>query len=219
MDDDRDCVLHALTSKTDIVGKLMVSDPDAARRELGHVRHLIKTMTTLFRSDHPPQNASLATELEVAQQHLEAAGASVRISHDGVPAPSIDGAVRLVLRDAVASILSHAEATAVSILVTDAGISIGSDNGSAPFRRGLAGIRRDVTAQGDQSMTARHRDTVVTTVSFVGDHSDEATDRVPRVDGDGADWPDTSQPSPGGVDHGLTGTGGRAADRTAGLDR
>ncbi|BBE21591.1 hypothetical protein MN0502_04740 [Arthrobacter sp. MN05-02] len=151
--------LQVIALKTELAGRLLDTDPAAARLQIAEAQGLARTAMEDTRAlVHGYRAVSLATEAANAAEVLRAAGieCSVDVDGDGLPAEerTLFG---LVIREATTNILRHSDATTVVLTLThgDGRFVLGVRNdgvtGSAeqrPGGSGIDGLRRRFDAVG-----------------------------------------------------------------------
>ena len=164
--DLHDVLGHTLTTiavKSDLAGRLMETDPDAARREVAEIRDASRATLRDVRAAVAGMNATtLQAEINRARSALDSAGVTLAVTG---PAPDLepraDTALGLALREGVTNIIRHSSArTARLTLDTGRGaarLALEDDGGGAePVEgEGLTGMRRRLEALGGRLETGR----------------------------------------------------------------
>jgi two-component system, NarL family, sensor histidine kinase DesK len=148
--------LSVVVLKSELAGKLMASDAERARSEIGEVERIARQALAEVREAIGGYRAEgLAAEIARARRTLDAAGVSLDCQAEGVRLqPSHDSVLSLVLREAVTNILRHAGASRCRLeLAADAGRTVlrVEDNGRGAIGRegnGLRGMRERIEALG-----------------------------------------------------------------------
>lgn len=164
--DLHDVLGHTLTTiavKSDLAGRLMSSDPQAARREVDEIRDASRATLKDVRAAVAGMNATtLQAEINRARSALESAGVALTVTgHAPELEPRADTALGLALREAATNIIRHSGARkAVLSLDHAAGsarLTLEDDGGgAAPHEgEGLTGMRRRLEALGGRLQTAR----------------------------------------------------------------
>lgn len=148
--------LSLVVLKSELAGKLMGSDTERARQEIGEVEQIARQALSEVREAVRGYRAEgIAAEIARARRTLDAAGVRLDSQGEGVPlAPAHESVLSLVLREAVTNILRHAAATSCRLrLAADSGgthLSV-QDDGRGAIRsegNGLRGMRERVEALG-----------------------------------------------------------------------
>jgi two-component system, NarL family, sensor histidine kinase DesK len=150
--------LSVVVLKSELAGKLLGSDAERARREIGEVEQIARQALSEVREAIRGYRADgIAAEIARARRALDAAG--VRLEWQGESLslePAHESVLSLVLREAVTNILRHAGATSCRLeLATDSRgtrLSV-HDNGRGAIERegnGLRGMRERIEALGGQ---------------------------------------------------------------------
>ena len=164
--DLHDVLGHTLTTiavKSDLAGRLMETDPDAARREVAEIRDASRATLRDVRAAVAGMNATtLQAEINRARSALDSAGVTLAVTG---PAPDLepraDTALGLALREGVTNIIRHSSARTAR-LTLDSGrgaarLALEDDGGGAePVEgEGLTGMRRRLEALGGRLETGR----------------------------------------------------------------
>jgi two-component system sensor histidine kinase DesK len=150
--------LSVVALKAEPAGRLVESDPLAARREIADVQRVAREALSQVRSAVSGiRAAALASELASARLLLETAGVRVDYWCDPQPLPSgPESCLALVLREAVTNIQRHARANRVEITViagTERVVMRIRDDGRGGVERhgnGLDGMRERIAAEGGE---------------------------------------------------------------------
>ncbi|HEV2271336.1 MAG TPA: sensor histidine kinase [Steroidobacteraceae bacterium] len=148
--------LSVVVLKSELAGKLMGSDLERARREIGEVEQIGRQALAEVREAIRGYRADgLFAEIARARRTLDAAGVSLDCHTDGVRLePAQESVLSLVLREAVTNILRHAGATScrLEVAADDRGTVLRvEDNGRGAIQRegnGIRGMRERVEALG-----------------------------------------------------------------------
>jgi two-component system, NarL family, sensor histidine kinase DesK len=162
--------LSVVVLKSELAGKLIGSDVERARQEVGEVEQIARQALSEVREAVRGYRAEgIAAEIARARRTLEAAG--VRLEWQGntvTLVPAHESVLSLVLREAVTNILRHAGATSCHLeLAADGGgthLSV-HDNGHGAIRsegNGLRGMRERVEALGGRLDIDSHEGTRLT---------------------------------------------------------
>ncbi len=149
--------LSLVALKSELAGKLLEREPQAARREIDEVSRVAReALSQVRRAVTGIRAAGLAAELASARVLLEPDGVAVRYTLEdlGLP-PPLETALALTLREAVTNIQRHARARRVEIEVAAAAhdevlLSVRDDGrGSALVPgNGLTGMRERLQEHG-----------------------------------------------------------------------
>ncbi|WP_307086441.1 sensor histidine kinase [Arthrobacter agilis] len=150
--------LQVIALKTELAGRLLDTDPEAARLQIGEAQQLARTALEDTRAlVHGYRAVSFAAEAANAAEVLRAAGieASVEVDADGLP-PEERTLFGLVIRETTTNILRHSEATCVTfrLVRTGAGsvLSVTNDGVADAAPRtggsGIEGLRQRFEAVG-----------------------------------------------------------------------
>ncbi|HEY7889469.1 MAG TPA: sensor histidine kinase [Steroidobacteraceae bacterium] len=148
--------LSVVVLKSELAGKLMGSDAERARREIGEVEQIARQALAEVREAIRGYRADgLFAEIARARRTLDAAGVSLDCQADGLRLePAQESVLSLVLREAVTNILRHAGATRCRLEVAaDDRTTIlrVEDNGRGAIERegnGIRGMRERLEALG-----------------------------------------------------------------------
>ena len=161
--------LHVLRLTTKLAGKLIDSDPDAARAQLAEADALIaETLANTRSLAFGDRTVTLAGELANAESLFEAAG--IACTTTGAPAPGPhEELFGLVVREATTNILRHAQPTTVTIAIAPQRLTVTNDGSPATSRppSGLARLAERFAAVGGSLRTST-RDGVFTTEAAAG---------------------------------------------------
>lgn len=153
--------LHVVKLKIALAQELVHRDPERAMVELREVHSQVdETIRETKDLAYAQRKLNLRAELENARNLLDAAGITVRISRTAEARTGIGELLGLVLREATTNILRHAQATRVSIALSETGVEIVNDGASGsgpPTLRGLETLRARVAHQGG-ALTATRSD-------------------------------------------------------------
>ncbi|WP_181033591.1 sensor histidine kinase [Arthrobacter sp. SX1312] len=149
--------LQVIALKTELAGRLLDADPEAARVQITEAQQLARTALEDTRAlVHGYRTVSLSAEAANAAEVLRAAGieCSVDVDADALPAEerTLFG---LVIREATTNILRHSEAIAVTLCLARTGtgsvltvINDGVGADARPGGSGIDGLRRRFEAVG-----------------------------------------------------------------------
>src|SRR6185437_16741317 len=148
--------LSVVVLKSELAGKLVGSDAERARREIGEVEQIARQALSEVREAIRGYRAEgITVEIARARQTLHAAGVTLDCQAQSLRLePAHDSVLSLVLREAVTNILRHAGATSCRLeLATDSQgshLSVHDDGRGAIEREGngLRGMRERVEALG-----------------------------------------------------------------------
>ncbi|MGH8290117.1 MAG: sensor histidine kinase [Steroidobacteraceae bacterium] len=148
--------LSVVVLKSELAGKLMGSDAERARREIGEVEQIARQALSEVRETIRGYRAEgIGAEIARARRTLDAAGVSLDCQADGVRLnPSHESVLSLVLREAVTNILRHAGASRCRLeLAADERRTVlrVEDNGRGAIGcegNGLRGMRERIEALG-----------------------------------------------------------------------
>ena len=162
--------LSVVVLKSELAGKLMGSNVESARQEIGEVELIARQALSEVREAVRGYRAEgIAAEIARARRALEAAGVRLEWQQENVSlAPAHESVVSLVLREAVTNILRHAGATSCRLELAADGsgthLSV-HDNGHGAIRsegNGLRGMRERVEALGGRLDIDSHQGTHLT---------------------------------------------------------
>jgi two-component system sensor histidine kinase DesK len=150
--------LSVVVLKSELAGKLMGSDAERARREIGEVEQIARKALAEVREAIRGYRADgLSAEIARARRTLDAAGVSLECQAQGIRLePAEESVLSLVLREAITNILRHAGATScrLEVAADDRRTVLRvEDNGRGHIKRegnGLRGMRERVEALGGQ---------------------------------------------------------------------
>ena len=148
--------LSVVVLKSELAGKLMGSDAERARQEIGEVEQIARQALSEVREAIRGYRAEgIGVEIARARRTLGAAGVSLDCHGDGVRLdPAHESVLSLVLREAVTNILRHAGASRCRLeLAADQGRTLlrVEDDGRGAIGRegnGLRGMRERIEALG-----------------------------------------------------------------------
>ncbi|WP_334177247.1 sensor histidine kinase [Pseudoxanthomonas sp.] len=148
--------LSLVALKSDLAGRLIERDPQAARNEIVEVSRVARdALAQVRRAVTGIRAAGLAAELASAKLLLESDGITLRYdAQEVVVPPDLETVLALALREAVTNIQRHARATLaeVSLASTDDQVQLRiRDNGvgsAAVPGNGLGGMRERVESRG-----------------------------------------------------------------------
>ncbi|WP_216694081.1 sensor histidine kinase [Dietzia psychralcaliphila] len=162
--------LHVVNLKVALAQELLGRDPERAMAELREVYAQVEqTIRDTKDLAYARRTLNIRAELENARNLFEAAGVSVRITRSGEIRDGIEELLSQVLRETTTNILRHAQATRVSITLSDTGITIvndGADEGPLPALRGLEMLRARVAHQGGSLAVEQSHGEFQTAVDF-----------------------------------------------------
>ncbi len=154
--DVHDVLGHSLTVvvlKSELAGRLIDTDPERARAEVGEIERLARTALGEIRTTVGGLRATrLQDELDSAREALESAGIELDAPDDAtIVSPQSRVTVAWTLRETTTNVLRHSDATKVDVQwgpdwieVTDNGRGMGN----AREGDGLTGLRERVAAVG-----------------------------------------------------------------------
>lgn len=148
--------LSLVALKSDLAGRLIERDPQAARNEINEVSRVARdALAQVRRAVTGIRAAGVAAELASAKLLLESDGITLRYdAQEVVVPPDLETVLALALREAVTNIQRHARATLaeVSLTSTEEQVQLRiRDNGvgsAAVPGNGLAGMRERVESRG-----------------------------------------------------------------------
>lgn len=125
--------LTVITMKSELAGRLIERNPQAARAELEQIHSLSREAMAQIRSTisglHTPD---LETELTSARQALATAGISADITGTDMAAdPQIRPLLAWILRETITNVVRHSRATTCHIRITPYGLIV-ADDGIGP---------------------------------------------------------------------------------------
>jgi len=152
--------LSMVALKSELAGRLIHRDPNAAHREMADVARVSREALSQVRSAVSGiRAAAMAAELASARLLLEAAGVQMEYWHDPHPQDlpgEVETCLALVLREAVTNIQRHARANRVEITVIVGAervvMRIRDDGRGGVNERGngLTGMRERIAAHGGE---------------------------------------------------------------------
>lgn len=164
--------LSVIVLKSELAGKLLDSEPERARREIGEVEQIARAALGEVREAIRGYRAEgIAAEIARARRALDTAG--VRLEWHAENArlePAHESVLSLVLREAVTNILRHAGASTCRLELASDGqgsrLSVHDDGRGAVEREGngLRGMRERVEALGGRLEIASRQGTRLTAV-------------------------------------------------------
>jgi len=148
--------LSLVALKSDLAGRLIERDPQAARNEIVEVSRVARdALAQVRRAVTGIRAAGLAAELASAKLLLESDGVTLRYDAcEVVVPPDLETVLALALREAVTNIQRHARATLAEVSLTSTGDHVQlriRDNGvgsAAVPGNGLSGMRERVESRG-----------------------------------------------------------------------
>ena len=148
--------LSLVALKADLAGRLLDSDPRAARREIGELGQVARdALAQVRRAVTGIRAAELAAELAAAKVLLEGEGVSLSVdAHTDDLPPAQETVLALCVREAVTNIHRHARASAVRISLRRQAqhwrLQVEDDGRGGAIRpgNGLAGMRERLQALG-----------------------------------------------------------------------
>ena len=158
--DLHDLLGHSLTSvvvRAQLVQRLAGDDPERAAAEGAEIERTARDALANVRATVAGwRNASLDDELEAAHAALAAAEISLHVDRDPAvqPAPTVEAALALSLREAITNVVRHAGATEVTVTIGvvdgEIALRVADDGrgGNAPEGGGLSGMRDRIAALG-----------------------------------------------------------------------
>jgi two-component system sensor histidine kinase DesK len=146
--------LSLIALKSELAGRLLPSQPDAAAAEIGEVRELTRSALTQVREAVDGyRRATLGSELAGARVALEAAG--IELSVDGAEEPldpEVESVLAWAVREGATNAIRHSGARHARIRVAPGVLEIADDGRGAPAARpggnGLTGLRERVQSVG-----------------------------------------------------------------------
>jgi two-component system sensor histidine kinase DesK len=159
--------LSVVVLKSELAGKLLGSDAERARREIGEVEQIARKALAEVREAIRGYRADgLSAEIARARRTLDAAGVSLECQAQGIRLePAEESVLSLVLREAITNILRHAGATncRLEVAADDRRTVLRvEDNGRGHIKRegnGLRGMRERVEALGGRLEIDSHEGT------------------------------------------------------------
>ena len=150
--------LSMVALKSELAGRLIDRDPNAAHREMADVARVSREALSQVRSAVSGiRAAAMAAELASARLLLEAAGVQMEYWHDPQELPvEVETCLALVLREAVTNIQRHARANRVEVTVIVGAervvMRIRDDGRGGVNERGngLTGMRERIVAHGGE---------------------------------------------------------------------
>ncbi|GLY37723.1 hypothetical protein Amsp01_037470 [Amycolatopsis sp. NBRC 101858] len=162
--------LHVVKLKVALAEKLLDSDVDRARAELGEVRSLVgDTIVQTKELAHAQRRLNLSAELENAKNLFEAAGIHVRVERESEVDDRVSELLGQVLRETTTNILRHAQARQVRITLARRGIAIVNDGAAEegpPELGGLATLRHRLGENGGELEVSRTDGRFLTAAAF-----------------------------------------------------
>jgi two-component system sensor histidine kinase DesK len=162
--------LHVVKLKVALAEKLLDSDVDRARAELGEVRSLVgDTIVQTKELAHAQRRLNLSAELENAKNLFEAAGIHVRVERESEVDARAGELLGQVLRETTTNILRHAQARQVRITLSRRGIAIVNDGAAEdgpPELSGLAALRHRLVENGGELEVSRTDGRFLTAAAF-----------------------------------------------------
>ena len=162
--------LHVVKLKVALAEKLLDSDVDRARAELGEVRSLVgDTIVQTKELVHAQRRLNLSAELENAKNLFEAAGIHVRVERESEVDARAGELLGQVLRETTTNILRHAQARQVRITLSRRGIAIVNDGAAEdgpPELSGLAALRHRLVENGGELEVSRTDGRFLTAAAF-----------------------------------------------------
>ena len=148
--------LSLVALKSDLAGRLIERDPQAARNEINEVSRVARdALAQVRRAVTGIRAAGLAAELASAKLLLESDGVTLRYdAQEAVVPPDLETVLALALREAVTNIQRHARATLAEVTLTGTADQVQlriRDNGvgsAAVPGNGLSGMRERVESRG-----------------------------------------------------------------------
>jgi len=172
--DLHDLLGHALTSvvvRAQLIQRVAAEDPQRAVAEAAEVERTARDALANVRATVAGwRHTSLDDELEAARAALAAAEIELHVERDPAvrPAPTVEAALALSLREAITNVVRHAHATTVRVTigVVDGEVALRvADDGrgaSGPEGGGLTGMRDRIAALGGRVERAVSAGTTVT---------------------------------------------------------
>lgn len=162
--------LHVVKLKVALAEKLLDTDVDRARAELGEVRSLVgDTIVQTKELAHAQRRLNLSAELENAKNLFEAAGIHVRVERESEVDDRVSELLGQVLRETTTNILRHAQARQVRITLSRCGIAIVNDGAAEdgpPELSGLAALRHRLVENGGELEVSRTDGRFLTAAAF-----------------------------------------------------
>ncbi len=162
--------LHVVKLKVALAEKLLDTDVDRARAELGEVRSLVgDTIVQTKELAHAQRRLNLSAELENAKNLFEAAGIHVRVERESEVDARAGELLGQVLRETTTNILRHAQARQVRITLSRRGIAIVNDGAAEdgpPELSGLAALRHRLVENGGELEVSRTDGRFLTAAAF-----------------------------------------------------
>ncbi len=157
--------LSVVVLKSELAGKLLGSDAERARREIGEVEQIArKALADVREAIRGYRTDGLLAEIARARRTLDAAGVSLDCQTEGVRLePAQESVLSLVLREAITNILRHAGAShcRLEVAADDSSTVLRvEDDGRGGIERegnGIRGMRERVAALGGRlEIDCRH---------------------------------------------------------------
>lgn len=148
--------LSLVALKSELAGKLLGQDPQAARREIDDVARVAReALSQVRRAVSGIRAAGLAAELASARLLLETDGVGFRYEGADLPlTPELETVLALALREAITNIQRHARASETQVVLRHEGgeavLSIADDGrgGALVPGNGLSGMRERIESLG-----------------------------------------------------------------------
>ncbi|MGT2426709.1 histidine kinase [Amnibacterium kyonggiense] len=147
--------LTVVTVKSELAGKLVSRDPDAAEAEIADVERLAReALADLRAALGGVRGVTLEGELAIAREALAAGGVALELPKDAsVVRPELRPVFAWVVREGVTNVLRHASASTCTIALTRTGLRIrddgaGSSSSGSGSGSGLRGLAERAAAAG-----------------------------------------------------------------------
>lgn len=162
--------LTVITLKSDLAGKLIDKDPQAAKKELSELSALARQAIAETRSTVLEiRGRTLADELETITEATQDSDIQLNVAGDvSLVDPSYRILFGWVAREAVTNILRHAQASHIRMTISNRSLSI-ADNGvgfQGNYGNGLTGLTDRVEHAGGTLTIADHDPGTVVTVEM-----------------------------------------------------
>lgn len=153
--DVHDLIGHSLTvvrMKAQLAKRLIDTDPERARSELGEIEALAAEAISGVRATVAgTRAASLTEQLTASDKTLRSAGISTKVNGDPAALSPAQGlTASWILREATTNILRHAHATVVTVSIAPGSLAVQDDGRGSAGREGngVRGMRERAAAAG-----------------------------------------------------------------------
>ncbi len=186
--------LSLVALKSDLAGRLIARDPQAARNEIVEVSRVARdALAQVRRAVTGIRAAGLAAELASARLLLESGGVTLRYeAQEVVVPPELETVLALALREAVTNIQRHARATIAEVMLACTAEQVQlriRDNGVGSATvpgNGLTGMRERVESRGGRlriDSTLRQGTCVEITVPLPSRDGEASSEPTARIEG------------------------------------